>query len=264
MKVIILEDERLTAQRLIKLLEEIDPSIEVITHLGSVSEAKEWFAENKESTLGKSLDLIFMDIHLGDGDCFEVIRACGLSYPIIFTTAFDEYLIQAFKVNSVDYLLKPINLEELDAAIKKYHAVKSLYATTSNENTSLQNLIEQLTAPQTEAYKDRFMVSLGTKIQSIPTQNIAYFYLEERIVFLVTKDKKTFPMDYSLDKLTKVLNPKDFFRINRQFIISLECIQVIHNQSAGRLKLEILPKPSQEIIVSMDRISEFKGWLGKD
>lgn len=259
MNVLILEDENLTAKRLESLLHKYDAGISVLAKLPSVSEAVEWLDTNRQP-----LDLVFMDIHLEDDLGFRIFEKTNLTTPVIFTTAYDEYMIQAFKVNSIDYLLKPINFNELSAAIDKYKALRQQFGTLQPAVPDLQSLLGLLGQPLPNGtYKDRFMVSVGTKIRSIPTEQIAYFFLDERIVFLCTTSGQNLPVDYSLEKLTQLLDPRQFFRINRQYLVSLSAIQTIHTYSAGKLKLELSPSPRQAIFVSGDRMSEFKEWLGK-
>lgn len=253
MNVVVIEDERLTAQRLISLVKKYDASINVLAQIPSVAEAISWFQTHDVT----SVDLIFMDIHLEDGDSFQIVSKLDLKIPIIFTTAFDGYMIKAFKVNSIDYLLKPINSEELAAALDKFKSLRS-------PHIDIRKLIEHLDQQNTPQFKDRFMITVGTRIRSIKTETIAYFYLEEKTVLLVTNDGTTLPVDYSLDKLMQVIDPKHFFRISRQFIVSLNSIQMVHTLSVGKLKLDLLPRPKQEVAVSGDRVSDFKEWLGKD
>jgi DNA-binding LytR/AlgR family response regulator len=259
MNVVVIEDERLTAERLISLVKKYDASIHVFARIASVTEAISWFESNPVT----AVDLIFMDIHLEDGDSFQIISKLNLKTPIIFTTAFDDYMIKAFKVNSIDYLLKPISYEELAAALDKFKSLRS-----NNENKSgqidINSLIEQLKRQSNPQFKDRFMVTVGTRIRSIKTETIAYFYLEEKTVLLVTNDGTTLPVDYSLDKLMQLIDPKQFFRVNRQFIVSVNSIQLVHTISAGKLKLDVIPKPKHEVSVSGDRVADFKEWLGKD
>lgn len=263
MNVVVIEDERLTAQRLISLVKKYDASIHVLAQISSVAEAISWFKTNPIT----SVDLIFMDIHLEDGDSFQIISNLNLTTPIIFTTAFDDYMIKAFKVNSIDYLLKPINYEELAAALNKFRSLRS-----NNELKSgidIKALIEKLSQQNNPEFKERFMITVGTRIRSIKTESIAYFYLEEKTVLLVTNDGTTLPIDYSLDKLMQIIDPKQFFRVSRQFIVSLNSIQMVHTISAGKLKLDLIPiaigtKTKQEVTVSGDRVSDFKEWLGKD
>jgi DNA-binding LytR/AlgR family response regulator len=253
MNVVVVEDEQLTAQRLASLIKKYDPSINVLAQISSVAEAMSWFGGQSIALI----DLIFMDIHLEDGDSFQIISKLNLKTPIIFTTAFDDYMISAFKVNSVDYLLKPVNYEELVAAINKFRSLRSTQA-------DIRSLVDQLSQQNSPQFKDRFMVTVGTKIRSIKTESIAYFYLEEKTVLLVTTEGTTLPMDYSLDKLIQVLDPKQFFRVSRQFIVSLNSIHVVHTIRGGKLKLDLRPTTKLEVAVSGDRASEFKEWLGKD
>lgn len=260
MNVVVIEDERLTAERLVSLVKRYDASINVLAQIASVTEAISWFKDH-----ASTVDLILMDIHLEDGDSFQIINELNLKTPIIFTTAFDEYMIRAFKVNSIDYLLKPVNYEELVAAIDKFKSLRfnndSRLGSTQADITSL---IRQLSQQHNPQYKDRFMVTVGTKIRSIKTETVAYFYLEEKTVLLVTIDGTVLPIDYSLDKLTQVIDPQQFFRVNRQFIVSLNSVHLVHTISSGKLKLELTPKSRHEVAVSGDRVSDFKVWLGKD
>lgn len=259
MNVVVIEDERLTAKRLVSLVKKYDASINVLAEIPSVAEGISWFETHPVS----SVDLMFMDIHLEDGDSFQIISKLNLQTPIIFTTAFDEYMIRAFKVNSIDYLLKPINYEELAAALDKFRLLRSGNAASSTP-VDMAELIKQLSQQKIPAFKDRFMVAVGTKIRSVKTETIAYFYLQEKIVLLVTNDGATLPIDYSLDKLMHVVDPKKFFRVSRQFVVSLNSIQIVHTLSGGKLKLDLVPKAKHEVSVSGDRVSSFKEWLGKD
>ncbi|GAB4030915.1 LytR/AlgR family response regulator transcription factor [Spirosoma jeollabukense] len=268
MNVVIIEDENLTAKRLESLLHKYDPAIRVLARIPSVAEAVAWFSAQNLNATSPDVDLVFMDIHLEDDLGFRIFEQAHLTTPVIFTTAYDEYMIQAFKVNSIDYLLKPINYDELVAAIEKFKSLKNQFAMAgSHEPTTyqpdLETLLNLLGKSKQTDYKERFMITVGTKIRSIETSEIAYFYLEEKVVFLVTKDGLTLPVDYSLDKLTQLLNPRQFFRISRQFLVSLPAIQTIHAFSAGKLKLDMMPKSRQDVFVSGDRMTEFKEWLGK-
>jgi len=258
MNVVIIEDENLTAKRLESLLHKYDPGIEVLNRIPSVAEAVDWLNEPNRP----NIDLVFMDIHLEDDLGFRIFEQTDLNTPVVFTTAYDEYMIQAFKVNSIDYLLKPINYDELVAAIEKYKALKKQFGQASSA-PDLETILNLIGRQKQTDYKDRFMITVGTKIRSIDTNDIAYFFLEEKVVFLVTKDGLILPVDYSLDKLTQLLNPKQFFRISRQYLVSLPAIQTIHTFSAGKLKLDLIPKTKQDVFVSGDRMTEFKEWLGK-
>lgn len=261
MNVLIIEDEPLTASRLFKLIERYDPSIRVMAKIASVAEALSWFSTHPAS----SVDLIFMDIHLEDGDSFQILSKLQLKTPIIFTTAFDDYMIRAFKVNSVDYLLKPINHQELASALNKFKSDGfGRGAVSSTMPAEIEALMKGLSRPHQPQYKERFMVTVGTKIRSVGIESVAYFYLEERAVLLVMTDGTVLPLDYSLDRLMHVIDPKQFFRVSRQFIVSLQSIQTVRTLPPGKLRLELVPKAKQEVTVSGDRVADFKGWLGKD
>ncbi|MCR9015708.1 LytR/AlgR family response regulator transcription factor [Aquiflexum gelatinilyticum] len=254
MKVVIVEDERLAVDRLKGFLEKYDAQMEVLADLPSVKKAVDWFSSNLVP------DLILLDIHLEDGQSFGIFDQISLDCPVIFITAFDEYLIKAFKLNSVDYLLKPVNFQELGQALdkfKKYHTpIKSF--SLADFQQILNPLVEQKLN-----YKERFLVSSGSKIQTVPVDQVAYFYSEEKITFLVNRQGQRFPLDLSLDKLQEVMNPSIFFRINRKFIASLESISQINKYSPTRLKLGLLPDPKQEVFVSIERYSQFKDWLDR-
>ncbi|WP_018617307.1 LytR/AlgR family response regulator transcription factor [Segetibacter koreensis] len=253
MKVVIVEDEHLTAQRLQGMLKRYDADIDVLAELPSVSEAIDWFKNNPDP------DLVFMDIHLEDGQSFSIFENINLQIPVIFTTAYDEYTIQAFKVNSVDYLMKPLNYDELVQAIEKY---KRIHAQPHEENQSVEMLLKSLHKKE-PGYKDRFLVSIGSRLKTIETNEINYFYSAEKITFLVTKDNQRFPIDHSLDRLSMMLNPKEYYRVNRQMIVRLNGIANIHVFPKGKIKLDLIPVMKEDVFVSLDKVVEFKDWLGK-
>ncbi len=253
MKVVIIEDEFLTAQRLDSMINKYDPSIEVQAILPSVKEAVIWFKNNPDP------DLVFMDIHLEDGQSFSIFETINLEVPVIFTTAYDEYMIRAFKVNSVDYLMKPLNYDELAKAIDKY---KKFHGQPAEERDSMSDLIKAIQTKET-GFKERFLISVGSRLKTIELTEVQYFYSAEKITFLVTKDNQRYPADHSLDKLSLVLNPKDFFRINRQLIVKLQAIGNIHVYPKGKLKVDLIPAGKEEVFVSLDKVTAFKEWLGK-
>ena len=256
MNVLIVEDEKRTAQRLEKLLEQYDPDIRVLAQLPGVAKTVAWFADPAN---GRP-DLLFLDIHLEDGSGFQLIEQAGLTLPIIFTTAYDAYTLQAFKTNSVDYLLKPIDPDELGAAIDKF---KALRPTTPNL-TVLRDLLGQLgPVGSATAYKERFMVTIGTKIRSIDTADIAYFFFADKSTWLTTREGQHITLEHSLDKLAGLLDPKFFFRVNRSYLVSMAAIRTIHTYSGSKLKLDLLPARPEDVFVSGDRITPFKEWLGK-
>lgn len=256
MNVLIIEDETLSATRLENLVLKYDPAINILARIPSVKESILWFEDNNNVIP----DLVFLDIMLEDGLGFKIIEQLNLKIPVIFTTAYNEYALKAFKANSVDYLLKPVNPTELNSALVKFkdiHFKNKTFPDLSELKSWLQS------SSQHEQYKDRFMASAGTRLFSVKTTDIAYFTIEQKATYLRTFDGKHLTMDYSLDKLIQLLDPSQFFRINRSLIISLGSISSINSLSAGRLKLELSPAAQQEIYVSTDRISDFKHWLGK-
>jgi DNA-binding LytR/AlgR family response regulator len=258
MNVLIVEDEKLTARRLESLLHRYDPDIRVLAQIPSVAKTIQWFKD----TSNTPPDLIFLDIHLEDDLGFRIIEQLELTTPLIFTTAYNEYTLQAFKANSIDYLLKPIDPDELAASLNKFKKIRlNPVAPASLPNGEI--LTQLLAKNHSITYKDRFMVAIGPKLRSINTSEIAYFSFEDKATFLTTHEGLRLTIDYSLDKLTQLLNPHDFFRINRSFLVSLPAIHTAHAYSGGKLKLDVEPPHKQEIFVSGDRITDFKDWLGK-
>jgi DNA-binding LytR/AlgR family response regulator len=250
MKVVIVEDEQLAACRLEKMVKESLPGIEVVAKLESVEESVEWFSTHPNP------DLIFLDIHLEDGLSFSIFEQVKVASPIIFTTAFDEYAIRAFKLNSIDYLLKPINKEELNNAIRKYRELK----VTSMQSVDMSRLYDMI-SNQTRNWKERFSIIVGQKIKTFTLQEIAYFYSTEGITFMVLKNRSEYPIDDSLDSLAKELNPQYFFRINRKYLVKIESIVNVHIFPKSHLKLELNPLPTEEVFVSIDKVVPFKNWL---
>lgn len=255
MQVLIVEDELLLAKRLQKLIKGIDPDIIVcgITH--SIQETLEWLSTQPLP------DLIFMDIELADGQCFEIFEQIELNTPVIFTTAYDEYAIKAFKVNSVDYLLKPVKEEELQQAIRKFR----LSAAPQPGAATVAAWLAQLkTAPHTDSiYRERFLVKQGQKLVSIPLQEVAYLFSENKFTFLRTFDNRKFILDYSLEELETSLSPRDFFRVNRQFILHQRSVTAIHNWFNQKLKVDVMPSIDEAIVISRDKANAFKVWMGE-
>ncbi len=252
MKVLIVEDESMAAKRLIRLLQEANPDVEVLAQLDSVKRAVNWLKEN-------TADLLFFDIQLADGLSFEILERVELTAPIIFTTAFDEYAIQAFKLNSVDYLLKPIDPEELTNALKKY---EELFAKTEAPSMNMA-LIEQAMQMMTKKYKERFVVKIGEHIHTIPTNDTAYFFSQEKATFLQTIEKNRFIIDYTLEQVEQLVSPEQFFRINRKYLVSLEAVKDIVTYSNSRLRLILKHSDEMDAIVSRDKVQEFKKWLDR-
>jgi len=243
MNVLIVEDEELSAERLQNLIRNIDPSIHVLAIIPSVFETIAYL-QNAANT---QPDLIFLDVHLEDDNGFRIIENQDLMIPVIFTTAFDDYLLRAFKTNSIDYLLKPINPLELQASLNKFRRIRS------NGEVKKADV----------KYKDRFLVTAGPRVFTFKTSEIAYFTIEERATFLRLFDGRHFAVEYSLEKLSQMLDPAEFFRINRHMLLSLHAIREMHAISAGKLKIDLHPAAAQETFVSAERMTEFKNWLGK-
>ena len=254
MNVLLIEDENLTARRLESLLLRYDPTIRVLDRLPSVARTVAWLRANPAP------DLLLLDIHLADDLGFRIFEQVAVTCPVIFTTAYDEYMVQAFKVNSIDYLLKPIRYQELAAALDRYHVLRQHFAAPAPDLTALLQLVNRPVEP---AYKDRFMVTVGPKLRSVEVADIAYFFLQEKITFLVNQQGTALSLDYNLDRLSQLLNPRQFFRVSRQYLVSLAAIRTVHTYSTSRLKLELQPTPRHEVLVSGDRVADFKEWLGK-
>lgn len=250
MKVAIIEDEKPAVEKLTRYLHQYDSSIQISATLASISESVDWIREHQTE-----VDLLFMDIQLTDGLSFEIFNEVEVNCPIIFTTAYDEYAIDAFRVNSIDYLLKPITFTALSQALKKRETLRDQFSGHTNLNTT----IKQIAKPQ---YKERFLVKMGQHIHSIPTDEIALFYAEGRTVFLLTTSNRKFIIDYKLEDLEKLLNPKYFYRVNRSFITHIQAIKDILVYSNSRLKVSPTLSIDREIIVSRDKVNDFKAWLG--
>jgi DNA-binding LytR/AlgR family response regulator len=251
MNVLIIEDEEPAAGRLKKLLKEIDSTIRILDVIVSIRSAVEWFKKNSMP------DLILLDIHLADGESFDIFHKADITAPVIFITAYDEFAIRAFKVNSIDYLLKPIRKEDLETALKKFH---SLHSGKEKSVSDFSRLLDTLKESKPD-YKKRFVIRYGDHIKTVDTRDVAYFYTEEKINFLKTNDDKTYPVDFNLDKLETMLDPLVFFRINRQFIISIHAIDQMFAFSKSRVKVKLKPATEEDTIVSTERSSEFKEWL---
>lgn len=248
-KVLIIEDEELAAQKLVMLLMQINPYLNVISILSSVKESVEWLKMN-------SADLIFLDINLSDDLSFKIFEKVQVETPIIFTTAYDEYAIKAFKQNSLDYLLKPIAVDELRASLEKYERYK-------NRGSGLDEKLQSLVADYVGQldFKKRILVSYGGRSKSISVVDVAYIYAYEKGVYLTSFEGTNYLTDETLDRLTEQLDGNKFFRVNRKFLVNAQSITDIEKYSTRRLKVNVLPCPRTEIIVPADRISIFRAWL---
>lgn len=251
MNVLLIEDEEPASTRLKKLLNTVDPTLEILTVLVSVKSAIEWLNTNPPP------DLIIMDIQLSDGVSFDIFNEVEIKCPVIFTTAYDQYALQAFKVNSVDYLLKPVKAEELKNALDKY---QKLFKEKKSPEIDYATLLSALSKGKDE-FQKRIVIRYGEIIKTVEIADIAYFYTESKINFLFTFKNQRFSVDHNLDELEHILNPKEFFRINRQFIINIKAIDKMVTVSKSRVKLSLNPPCEIETIVSTERSSYFKEWL---
>lgn len=258
MNVLLVEDEELAAFRLTELLSKVAPQAQVVQTTASVEASVEYLQTNP------ALDLIFMDIELADGQSFEIFEQTSLAAPVIFTTSYDEYAIKAFKVNSIDYLLKPIKETELAASLQKYQRLNPQPEPSPIGAVSIDALVQQLrqqTYPK--EYRRRFLVRHLSQWLPVDVSEIAYFQFEERVTLMRTLTGQKYALDYKLDELEAMLDPALFFRANRQFIVSVQAVQQIHPYFHHKLKLTIKPTPSEDVIVSRERATDFKVWMGK-
>ena len=249
-KTLIIEDENAAAERIIRLLKETDPEIEIISSLDSISSAVDWFKKND------SPDLIILDIQLADGVSFDIFKQVKVESFIIFTTAFDEFAIKAFELNSIDYLLKPIQPEKLKQSIEKYKRL--VHPEHSIDINSILKILENKTK-----YKERFLINIGSKIRSVSVNDIAFFYSIEKLTFLCMFENKQYPLEYSLDAIEQMVDPEKFFRINRQFLININALDKMHVLSKSRIKVELHPAYEEDIYVSKERTHAFRQWLDR-
>lgn len=251
MKAIIIEDEKLSAEHLARMIKRVDPNIEIIANFDSVKKSVEEFKK------GLKADLLFVDIHLADGISFDIFSKISIDTPVIFTTAYNEYAIKAFKINSVDYLLKPVGIEELKAAIDKYHRLSKVDRTIKHDNiySAYQTINRQA--------KNRFMVKTGDTISTIKIEEIVHFISEDGVVLLTSQNGKRYVIDYTLDNLESIVSPEIFFRINRKVIININSIQKANSYFNSRLKLNSSFLSEEDCIVSRERVNDFKAWLDR-
>jgi two-component system, LytTR family, response regulator LytT len=251
MKIIIIEDELPALKRISKLVKDILPKAEILGTADTIEGAVSLFKTFPDAQLA------LMDIELADGQSFEVFNRVEVKIPIIFTTAYDEFALKAFKVNSIDYLLKPIDAEELKQALDKLSRLQQV-----SPSLNLNQLLQSINQKSTE-YKQRFLVKMGQKYLSIGLSEIAYFHASEKLVYLVTKEQRKYIIDYTLDELEQMVDPHLFFRLNRQYLSHIESIESISSYFNGKLKIQLKPVVAEEILVSRERASDFKQWLNQ-
>jgi len=247
MRVLIIEDEELAADTLQNILMDINPNIQILAILGTVEAAVAWLTKN-------TADLLFMDIHLGDGESFEIFQQVTVDSPVIFTTAYDQYTLKAFKNQGIDYLLKPFDEEDVRTALAKLNTIRK----ASEIPQQVFNV-----PGQTDRLRNRFMVKMGQLIKTVQSEDVAYFMADDKYLFLVTKDQQNYIIEETIGSLEPQLNPADFFRVNRKFIININAIKEMYKLSRNRVRIVLNPSPAEgiEVIVSEERAEAFKNWL---
>jgi len=258
MKILIVEDEELAVKKLQKTLLAIEEDIDIVGTTDSIASTVEWLQSNPAP------ELILMDIELADGQSFEIFNLTEVKSPVIFTTSYDEYALKAFKVNSVDYLLKPIQKEDLEVAISKFKNLRQSFSNNKQDDSQINALVRELQQTlKTKEYRKRFLVKHLQKMVSVEVGTIAYFYSDDRLSLFKTMDDKKYVLDYTIDEIENMVDPDQFFRINRAFLVSIKCIDQIHDYFGNRLKLNLKPNIDKEALVSREKVSEFKNWMGK-
>jgi DNA-binding LytR/AlgR family response regulator len=250
MKILVIEDEKPAARRLIQLIQERMPDAEIYDSIDTVTAAVAWLKNNPEP------ELIFLDIQLADGISFEIFEKVKVTAPIIFCTAYDQYAIKAFKLNSIDYLLKPVDPEELTNALEKFKMGRKEPAISLDQ-------IRSLIQPPQKSFKTRFLVKIGERIQTVDVQDIAFFYSEDKVTFLQTRAGKKYIVDYILDELEEMVSPDTFFRLNRKYISSISAIKDVFTYSNSRLKIHLENCTDNDILISREKMGAFKSWLGQ-
>lgn len=253
LKVLIVEDETPAAEKLERYLQRYSEGIEVKGKAESIEEAVNWLEANQST-----IDLIFMDIQLKDGVSFDIFKEVKVQKPVIFITAYNEFALEAFKMNGIDYLLKPITFTDLSNSLKKVESLGSQLRWSDDRNEAL---VKTFDSSQQKTYKNRFMVKLGDHIKSITSDQISLFFADGRDVYLITNQLRKFIIDYTLESLEEILDPKIFHRVNRSYIVNISAIQDVIVYSNSRLKITSNIKWDPEIIVSREKVSEFKEWF---
>src|SRR6478609_2436642 len=258
MNILIVEDEDLAVKKIRKTLQAVDEEAIVAGVTDSIESTVSWLQQNTPP------DLILMDIELADGQSFEIFKLTEVKSPVVFTTSYDEYALKAFKVNSIDYLLKPIQKEDLEAALNKYKQMKTMYAGNGHNELNMDALVKELQHKlQPKEFRKRFLVKHGQKLVSIEIDEIAHFFSDGRLNFFKTYDNRKFVVDYTMDDLEEMLDPERYFRASRSFYVSVDSIDQIHDYFGNRLLLNLKPAVDKEALVSREKVTEFKKWMGK-
>lgn len=253
MDVLIIEDEQQAAQRLESLIRSIVPGVNVLATLDTIKRSVDWFQKNNYA------DLVFMDIQLADGLSFMIFDRCEVRSPVIFTTAYDEYALKAFKVNSIDYILKPVDKTELESAIKKFNTLVN----KDDQQVKLISSIGEAMKMLTQKFKTRFVVKVGEHLRTIEVTDVQYFFSQDKTTFCVTKEGRNLILDYTLEQLEEMLDPERFYRINRKYLIASDAIKDIISYTNSRLKLVLNSSQDHDIIVARERVQDFKNWLDR-
>ncbi len=259
MNILIVEDEPLGAETLEQYIAEIGQGMVVVGRTESIRSSVLWLESNPAP------DLILMDIELADGQSFEIFNRVTVRSAVIFTTSYDEYALKAFQVNSIDYLLKPIKKNDLLRAFDKFREMKKAFAPgNGNGNINIESLLNDLRTQQGKNYRNRFLVKQGQRLISVEVDDIAYFFAEGRLSYFCTWNKQKYVVDYTMEELEQMLDPRQFFRANRSYIINIRSVQQIHNYFNGKLKLDIKPAiEKDEVVISREKAAAFKDWMGK-
>ncbi len=253
MNVLIIEDEPFAQQELSRMLKSADPGINILGCVDSVEESVAYLAE------GPGPDLIFMDIQLSDGISFEIFNHIDVKAPVIFTTAYDEYALKAFRVNSIDYLLKPIEEEDLHRALQKFRKLTS--ARTQGDTYLTSEQLEKVLGLYRPTHKTRLVVKMGDRIRHVESREIAYFYSEDKVTFVITRTGERYMLNYSLEQVEKMMSPDDFYRLNRKYIARIDSIATIDKYFNSRLRIGLKPEVEEDILISRNKVSDFLNWL---
>jgi DNA-binding LytR/AlgR family response regulator len=253
MNILIIEDEPQAAQRLEKLVKELIPEASIVAKIDTVKKAVQWFRTNPSPAL------TLMDIQLADGLSFQIFEQCEVRSPVIFTTAYDEYALKAFKMNSIDYILKPVDKDELGAALTK---LKNLTGKESDTRQLMDN-IGQAVQMLMKKYKSRFVIKVGEHLRTVDVTAVRYFFSQEKTTFCVTDDNRNFILDFTLEQLEDMIDPALFYRINRKYLVCSSAIQDIISYTNSRLKLVLKGSQDNDIIVARERVQDFKSWLDR-
>jgi DNA-binding LytR/AlgR family response regulator len=253
LNILIIEDEPQAAKRIETLVKELLPTARVLDKIDSVKKSVQWFKDNAAP------DLTLMDIQLADGTSFQIFEQCEVKCPVIFTTAYDEYALKAFKVNSIDYILKPVDKNDLQAALRKLETLSNSADGTRKLLNSIGEVVQQLS----KKYKERFLIKVGEHLRTIEVKDILYFHSQDKATFCSTTDNRNHILDFTLEQLEHMIDPLLYFRVNRKYFVRAEAIQDIISYTNTRLKLVLKNSTDNDVIVARERVQEFKQWLDR-